>query len=70
MTQQQEQQAEIEITAEDLNRLWAINPLAQSQFQNIIQQKQINDLQAKLSEQSDDDKKPDISPNGNSPKNS
>ena len=59
----------IEITMDDLNQLWRINPLAQSQFQNIINQKQISLLKSQLAEQSNGHK-PDIFPTDDSAEDS
>ena len=71
MTQEQatEPEVQIEITMEDLQRLWQINPLAQSQFQNIIDQKQIAQLKSQLAEQSNGHK-PDIFPTNDSAEDS
>ena len=63
------EQQNIEITMEDLQRLWQINPLAQSQFQNIIDQKQIAQLKSQLAEQSNGHK-PDIFPTNDSAEDS
>tara|TARA_R110001583_G_scaffold63098_5_gene184744 strand:- start:1431 stop:1640 length:210 start_codon:yes stop_codon:yes gene_type:complete len=43
-----QQEAQLEITMEDLNQLWAMNPLAQSQFSNILQAKRIKELEGQL----------------------
>lgn len=43
-----QQEAQLEITMEDLQQLWAINPLAQSQFSNILQAKRIKELESQL----------------------
>ena len=72
MTQEQAtapEQQNIEITIDDLNQLWRVNPLAQSQFQNIIDQKQIAQLKAQLEEQSNGHK-PDIFPTNDSAEDS
>ena len=63
------EQQNIEITMDDLNQLWRINPLAQSQFQNIIDQKQIAQLKSQLAEQANGHK-PDIFPTDDSAKDS
>jgi len=59
----------IEITMDDLNQLWRINPLAQSQFQNIVDAKQIAQLKSQLAEQANGHK-PDIFPTDDSAKDS
>jgi hypothetical protein len=53
MTQEQtteQEEEQIQITMEDLNILWGLNPLAKAQFQNIIDAKQIQQLRSQISE--------------------
>ena len=63
------EQQNIEITMDDLNQLWRVNPLAQSQFQNIVDAKQIAQLKSQLAEQANGHK-PDIFPTDDSAKDS